>query len=121
MDAAKAAAHSANARELAPQIYAAAEKEEAAAREDYRQQRFAAAAGRMEATATLFRSAVTAADAETEARAARRGLPRKAGAVLNRPRVKRHPRRRPSPSRRLRPGPNPHRRRRPFNQPRRKP
>ena len=74
MDAGKAAAQSANARELAPQIFAAAEKEEAAAREDYRQQRFAAAAGRMEATATLFRSAVTAADAETEARAARTRL-----------------------------------------------
>ena len=74
MDAGKAAAQSANARELAPQLYMAAENEEAQAREDFRQQRFAAAAGRMGATATLFRTAATAADAETEARAARAGV-----------------------------------------------
>jgi len=71
MDAGKAAAQSANARELALPLYAAAEKEEAQAREDLRQQRFAVAAGRMEATATLFRTAAAAADDEAEARAAR--------------------------------------------------
>ena len=68
MDAGKAAAQAAHASELAPQIFAAAEKEEAAAREDYRQRRFATAAGRMEATATLFRSAVAAAETEAETR-----------------------------------------------------
>ncbi|MBK5296882.1 MAG: serine/threonine protein kinase, partial [Vicinamibacteria bacterium] len=62
MDAGKAAAQSANARELAPQLYMAAENEEAQAREDFRQKRFAAAAGRMGATATLFRTAATAAE-----------------------------------------------------------
>ena len=71
MDAGKAVAQSANARELAPALYAAAEKEEAQAREDFRQQRFAAAAGRMDATATLFRTAAAAAHDEAEARAAR--------------------------------------------------
>ena len=71
MDAGKTVAQAANARELAPPLYAAAEKEEAQAREDFRQGRFAAAAGRMEATATLFRTAAAAANDEAEARAAR--------------------------------------------------
>jgi eukaryotic-like serine/threonine-protein kinase len=71
MDAGKAAAEAANARELAPQLYAAAEREETRARDDLRQQRFAVAAARMESTATLFRSAAAAADAETQAAAAR--------------------------------------------------
>jgi ketosteroid isomerase-like protein len=69
MEASKAAALSANARELSPQIYGAAEKQEAQAREELRQQRYAGAAGRMEATATLFRSAVAAADTERLRRA----------------------------------------------------
>jgi serine/threonine protein kinase len=71
MDAGKAAARSANAQELAPQLYAAAEREEARAREELKQQRFAGAAGRMDATATLFRSAASAAEAEAQAIAAR--------------------------------------------------
>lgn len=69
MEASKAAALAANARELAPQLFASAEREEAQAREDLRQQRFAGAAGRMEATATLFRSAVSTAESERAARA----------------------------------------------------
>ena len=71
MDGAKAAAQSANARELALPLFTAAEKQEAQAREDLRQERFGAAAVRMEATATLFRTAATAAHDEAEARAAR--------------------------------------------------
>ncbi len=71
MDAGKAAAQAANARELAPQLYASAEREETRAREDLRQQRFAVAAARMESAATLFRSAAAAADAEKQAAEAR--------------------------------------------------
>jgi ketosteroid isomerase-like protein len=72
MEAGKAAAQAANARELAPQLYAAAEREEARGRDDLRQQRHAVAAARMESAATLYRSAAAAADAETQAVAARR-------------------------------------------------
>jgi eukaryotic-like serine/threonine-protein kinase len=71
MDAGKAAAEAAGARELAPQLYTSAEREETRAREDLRQQRFAVAAARMEAAATLFRSAAAAADAEKQAADAR--------------------------------------------------
>ncbi len=71
MDAGKAAAQAAGARELAPQLYGSAEREETRAREDLRQQRFAVAAARMESAATLFRSAATAADAEKQAAEAR--------------------------------------------------
>ena len=93
MDAGKAAAQAANAQELAPQLYAAAEREETRAREDLRQQRFAVAAARMESTATLFRSAAAAADAETAGGATpAHAPPRRAGVVPNRPRA-RHRRR----------------------------
>ena len=71
MEQVKAAAEQADARQLAGVLFTAAERQEALARDDLRQQRFAAAAGRLDATTTLYRSAESAARAEAEARAAR--------------------------------------------------
>ena len=71
MEQVKAAADQADARQLAGDLFSAAERQEALAREDLRQQRFAAAAGRLDATTTLYRSAESAARAEAVARAER--------------------------------------------------
>jgi eukaryotic-like serine/threonine-protein kinase len=68
---AKAGASAANARELAPDLFAAAEKQEASAKEANTRQQYAAAAARLEAAAVLFRSAERTARGEAEARSAR--------------------------------------------------
>jgi hypothetical protein len=71
VEAAKAAADAAGARELAAQPYQSAEQQEALARDDLRQQRYLAAASRLDATVSLYRSAEAAARTEADARAAR--------------------------------------------------
>ena len=71
MEGSKAAAEAVNARELAAAIFASAEQQEALARADLVAGRFAAAAGRLDATVSLYRSAETTAKAEAEQRAAR--------------------------------------------------
>jgi serine/threonine protein kinase len=71
VEGAKRSADAATARELAAQLYSDAERQEALAREDYRQQRYSAAASRLDATVSLYRSAESAARIEAEARAAR--------------------------------------------------
>jgi ketosteroid isomerase-like protein len=71
MDAAKAAAVAADARSLVPSLFSAAERQETLSREANTQQNYAAAAARMEAATTLFKTAETGARAELEARAAR--------------------------------------------------
>jgi serine/threonine protein kinase len=68
---AKIGAAAVNARELAPDLFAAAEKQEASAKDANARQQFAAAAARLEAAAALFRSAESTARSEAEARAAR--------------------------------------------------
>jgi len=68
---AKIGAAAVNARELAPDLFAAAEKQEASARDANARQQYAAAAARLEAAAALFRSAESTARSEVEARAAR--------------------------------------------------
>ena len=71
MDTAKAAAVAADARSLVPSLFSAAERQEALAREANTQQNYTAAAARMEAATTLFKTAETGARTELEARAAR--------------------------------------------------
>jgi eukaryotic-like serine/threonine-protein kinase len=71
MDTAKAAAVAADARSLVPSLFSAAERQEALAREASTQQDYAAAAARMDAATTLFKTAETGARTELEARAAR--------------------------------------------------
>jgi hypothetical protein len=68
---AKVGAAAVNARELAPDLFAAAEKQEASAKDANARQQYAAAAARLEAAAALFRSAESTARSEAEARAAR--------------------------------------------------
>ncbi len=68
---AKIGAAAVNARELAPDLFAAAEKQEASAKDANARQQYAAAAARLEAAAALFRSAESTARSEAEARAAR--------------------------------------------------
>jgi serine/threonine-protein kinase len=71
MDSAKAAAVAADARNLVPSLFSAAERQEALAREANTQKDYTAAAARMEAATTLFKTAETGARTELEARAAR--------------------------------------------------
>ena len=71
VEGAKRSADAATARELAAQLYSDAERQEALAREDFRQERYAAAASRLDATVSLYRSAESAARVEAEARATR--------------------------------------------------
>ena len=71
MDSAKAAAVAADARSLVPALFSAAERQEALAREANTQQDYTAAAARMEAATTLFKTAETGAHTELDARAAR--------------------------------------------------
>ena len=68
---AKSGAAAVNARELAPDLFAAAEKQEASAKDANARQQYAAAAARLEAAAALFRSAESTARSEADARAAR--------------------------------------------------
>jgi serine/threonine-protein kinase len=74
IDAARAGADAVNARELAAQLYTAAERQESLARDDLRQERFVAAAGRLDAAASLYKSAESAARAEADLRATRARL-----------------------------------------------
>jgi ketosteroid isomerase-like protein len=71
LTSAKSAAIAANARELTPGLFAAAEKQEAAAHDANARQQYAAAAARLEAAVTLYHSAEATARGEAEARAAR--------------------------------------------------
>ena len=71
MDAAKAAAVAADARNLVPSLFSAAEQQEGLAREANTQRDYAAAAARMEAATTLFKIAETGAQTELDERAAR--------------------------------------------------
>jgi hypothetical protein len=71
VETAKANADTAGARDLASQLYAAAERQEALARDDLRQERYDAAASRLDATMSLYRSAEAAARTEADARASR--------------------------------------------------
>ncbi len=71
MDAAKAAAVAADARNLVPSLFSAAERQEGLAREANTQRDYAATAARMEAATTLFNTAETGARTELDARAAR--------------------------------------------------
>jgi serine/threonine protein kinase len=71
IEAARAGADAVNGRELAAQLYTAAERQESLAREDLRQERFLAAAGRLDAAASLYKSAESAARAEADLRATR--------------------------------------------------
>ncbi len=71
MEGRKAAAEAASARELAAGLFAAAEQQEALARQDLRAEQFGAAAGRLDATVSLYRSAESAARTEAEQRTAR--------------------------------------------------
>ena len=71
MDAAKAAAVAADARNLVPSLFSAAEQQEGLAREANTQRDYAAAAARMEAATTLFKIAETGARTELDERAAR--------------------------------------------------
>jgi serine/threonine protein kinase len=73
-EAARAGADAVNARELATQLYTAAERQESLARDDLRQERFLAAAGRLDAAASLYKSAESAARAEADLRATRARL-----------------------------------------------
>jgi serine/threonine protein kinase len=69
VEAAKANADTAGARDLAAGLYSAAERQEALARDDLRQERYPAAASRLDATVSLYRSAESAARTEADARA----------------------------------------------------
>jgi len=71
MDSAKAAAVAADARNLVPSLFSAAEQQEGLARKANDEQAFTTAAARMETATTLFKTAETGARAEIEARAAR--------------------------------------------------
>jgi serine/threonine protein kinase len=71
VEAARASADASNARELASPLYTAAERQEALAREDLRQERYLAAASRLDATASLYKSAESAARTEADLRATR--------------------------------------------------
>ncbi len=71
MDSAKAAAVAADARNLVPSLFSAAEQQEGLARKANEDQDFTTAAARMETATTLFKTAETGARAEIEARAAR--------------------------------------------------
>ena len=70
-EAARAAAVRANAPELVPQLFSAAQKNEAEARAAFDQQRYTAAAARFDAAASLFHTAEASAQREAETRAAR--------------------------------------------------
>jgi serine/threonine protein kinase len=71
VEAARAGADASNARELASPLYTAAERQEALARQDLRQERYLAAASRLDATASLYKSAESAARTEADLRATR--------------------------------------------------
>jgi len=71
MDSAKAAAVAADARNLVPSLFSAAEQQESLARRANEDQDLTTAAARMETATTLFKTAETGARAEIEARAAR--------------------------------------------------
>ena len=92
MDSAKAAAVAADARNLVPSLFSAAEQQESLARKANEDQDFTTAAARMETATTLFKTAETGARAEIEARAAR------AQAAENRRRAEAAARREPPPA-----------------------
>jgi eukaryotic-like serine/threonine-protein kinase len=71
MESARQSATAADAQNLAPTLFAAAEKQEALAREAYRAQQFSSAAVRIDTATSLFRTAESGARAEAEARVAR--------------------------------------------------
>ncbi len=71
LTAARTAATRANAQDLVPQLFAAADREETAARGSVESGQFTLAAARIDGAAALFRSAEGAARAEADTRAAR--------------------------------------------------
>ena len=71
LDAAKSSAVAVNARDLAAEVFTAAERQEALGRSANSRQQYLAAATSLDAATTLYKSAERAAHAELEARAAR--------------------------------------------------
>ncbi len=71
LNQAREAAVAASARDLAPQVFAEGEKQEAAAREAEGRSQYEQAAVQLDAAASLYRSAESAARSESQARSAR--------------------------------------------------
>ena len=102
VEAARAGADASGARDLASQLYADAQRQEALAREDLRQERYLAAASRLDATASLYKSAEVAARTEADVRATRARIQEE-----NRRRTEEAARATPPPAPRVEPRPEP--------------